>query len=118
MRGAYLLALLISLGGMVVIDARWRLVMWHDARRGAVTLAIGLVAFLVWDAVAIGQGIFLRGDGRWSTGIEIAPHMPIEEPVFLLFLCYLALIAVTGARRLLQARRPAAAEPQAAGERR
>lgn len=110
MRAAYLAALLISLAGMVVIDLRWRLVMWRDARRGAITLGVGLAAFGVWDAIAIGNGIFLRGDGQWSTGIEIAPHMPIEEPVFLLFLCYLALIAVNGARRLLQAR--AGAEPR------
>lgn len=104
MRGAYLAALLVSIGGMVAIDARWRLVMWRDARRGSITLAIGLVAFLVWDAAAIGLGIFLRGDGRWSTGVELAPHMPLEEPVFLLFLCYLALVAVSGARRLIRAR--------------
>ena len=103
MRGAYLAALLLSIAGMVVIDARWRLVMWRDARRGAITLAIGLVAFLAWDAAGIGLGIFLRGDGRWSTGLELAPHMPVEEPVFLLFLCYLALVAVAGTRRLIRA---------------
>jgi len=101
---AYLAALLASIAGIAALDARWRLVLWRDARRGAIALAAGLALFLLWDLAGIGLGIFLRGDERWSTGVEIAPHLPIEEPVFLLFLCYLALVAVMGGRRLLQAR--------------
>ncbi|PJI94184.1 lycopene cyclase domain-containing protein [Luteimicrobium subarcticum] len=111
MRFAYLAALLVSLAGVAVVDARWRLVLWRDARRGAVALGVGLAAFLLWDGVCIAAGVFVRGDGRWSTGVEVAPHLPLEEPVFLLFLCYLALVLWTAARRVERAVRARAAEP-------
>ncbi|GAA4837557.1 hypothetical protein GCM10023221_13600 [Luteimicrobium xylanilyticum] len=101
MKGAYLLALAFSLAGLGALDVRFRLVLARDLRRGLVTLAAGLVAFVLWDLAGIGLGIFRRGDGRWSTGVEIAPHLPVEEPVFLLLLCYVALELVEGARRLL-----------------
>jgi lycopene cyclase domain-containing protein len=112
---AYLATLLASMAGIAALDARWRLVLWRDARRGAIALAAGLALFLVWDIAGIGLGIFLRGDERWSTGVELAPHLPIEEPVFLLFLCYLALVAVMGGRRLLQNRARAAHSRERAG---
>ncbi|HWK92467.1 MAG TPA: lycopene cyclase domain-containing protein [Luteimicrobium sp.] len=101
MRGAYLAALAVSLAGLAVLDVRFRLVLARDLRRGLVTLGVGLVAFLVWDLAGIGLGIFRRGDGRWSSGVEIVPHLPVEEPVFLLLLCYVTLELVEGARRLL-----------------
>ena len=37
----YLAALLVALGCLALLDRRWRLVLWADARRGAVVLAVG-----------------------------------------------------------------------------
>ena len=104
MRGAYLAALAVSLAGLAVLDVRFRLVLARDLRRGLATLGIGLAAFLVWDLAGIGLGIFRRGDGRWSSGVEIVPHLPVEEPVFLLLLCYVTLELVEAARRLVALR--------------
>ena len=87
---AYLAFLLVSLGCMVLLDQRLRLFFWQDARRAAVVLAAGLVFFLAWDLAGIGLGIFFRGHNQ-TIGIDLAPELPLEEPVFLLFLCYLVM---------------------------
>jgi lycopene cyclase domain-containing protein len=105
---AYLACLLISLAAMVLLDRRFALVFWRDARRAAITLAIGLVFFLAWDVAGIALGVFARGASPAMTGIELAPELPLEEVFFLLFLCYLTLVLIFGARRVLdrsQARR-------------
>ena len=87
----YLAALLIALAGMVVLDRLFRLFFWRDARRAAIILAIGLVFFLVWDLQGIRLGIFFRGETSFMTGLQWAPQLPLEEPFFLLLLCYLAM---------------------------
>lgn len=101
---AYLAALLVSLGAMALIDARWRLAFWRAPGAAALGVGAGTVLLLAWDLVGIGFGVFFRGDSPWATGLVLAPDLPIEEPVFLLFLCYLSLLAVLGAERALQAR--------------
>jgi lycopene cyclase domain-containing protein len=87
----YLLALLVALTGMVVLDRRFRLFFWRDARRALIVMAIGLVFFLGWDLAGIGLGIFFRGETSFMTGAQLAPELPVEEPLFLLLLCYLAM---------------------------
>ena len=69
----------------------------------------GTVFFLVWDAVGIATGVFVKGGSASLLGIDLAPHLPLEEPVFLLFLSYLALVAYGGARRWHEERRTDAA---------
>lgn len=101
----YLAALVVSLAAMVLLDSRFRLVFWRDARRASLTLAAGLVFFLAWDAAGIALGIFARGGSRFMTGIEVAPELPLEEIFFLLFLCYLTLVLVFGARSILDRRK-------------
>ncbi|MGV8978929.1 MAG: lycopene cyclase domain-containing protein [Cellulomonas sp.] len=90
---AYLGALAISLGGLAVLDRRFRLAFWSDWRRSAVTVGVGVVGFLAWDLAGLGLGIFARGDSPHMTGLLIAPELPIEEVVFLTLLCYVALLA-------------------------
>lgn len=97
----YLFVLLGAIGCMVLLDRRFRLVFWRDARRGALVGAIGLAFFVAWDLVGIALGIFSRGETQISTGILIAPQFPLEELFFLAFLCYLAMVLVMGARRIL-----------------
>ncbi|HEY0258593.1 MAG TPA: lycopene cyclase domain-containing protein [Lacisediminihabitans sp.] len=92
----YLLCLVAALGCLVLIDRRYRLVFWRDARRGAVVLAVGLVFFLAWDLLGIGLGIFSRGETAFMSGVLLAPELPVEELFFLLFLCYLTMVLVLG----------------------
>lgn len=90
---AYLGALLVSIGGMAMIDRRFRLAFWYDARRSAWTVGIGVVGFLVWDLVGLALGIFARGDSPHMTGLLLAPELPVEEAFFLALLCYVGLLA-------------------------
>ncbi|PXA68806.1 lycopene cyclase domain-containing protein [Cryobacterium arcticum] len=102
---AYLLALLISLTGMVVLDRRFGLFFWRAPRAAAVVLAVGVVFFLAWDLIGITTGIFYRGVTSFMTGLLLAPELPVEEVFFLTFLCYLFMNALQGARMLLERRR-------------
>ncbi|KRD44137.1 lycopene cyclase [Cellulomonas sp. Root930] len=93
MRFAYLGALLLSLGGLALLDRRFRLAFWADARRAALTVGIGVVGFLLWDGLGLVLGIFARGDSPHMTGLLLAPELPVEEAFFLALLCYTALLA-------------------------
>jgi lycopene cyclase domain-containing protein len=101
----YLGALLVSLAGVALLDVRHRLFLGRDPVRALVVLAIGTVFFLLWDAAGIALGIFFRADGAFSTGILLAPELPLEEPVFLFFLCELTMVLVCGAQRVLARRK-------------
>lgn len=104
MTGWYLAALLVSLGSIALIDRRWRLFLWRDARRAAVVLAAGFALFLTWDLVAIPQGFYERGGSGALIGLEVAPHLPLEELVFITFFVYLTMVLFTGLARVLGAR--------------
>ncbi|WP_456823583.1 lycopene cyclase domain-containing protein [Cellulomonas sp. P5_E12] len=93
MRFLYLGALLLSLGGLALLDRRLRLAFWADARRAALTVGIGVVGFLAWDGIGLLLGIFARGDSPHMTGLLLAPELPLEEAFFLALLCYTALLA-------------------------
>ena len=99
----YLVLLLISMLCVGLVDARWRLFLWAGPARAIPVLAVGLAVLLLWDVVGIGAGIFAREGNPMSTGILLAPHLPIEEPVFLLFLVQVTMVLYTGAQRMLQA---------------
>ncbi len=103
----YLLALLVALAGMVLLDRRFRLFFWHDARRAAIVLAAGVAFFLVWDLLGVGLGIFFRGETAFMTGLQVAPEVPLEEVFFLTLLCYLTMNAYRFAiRSSSMSRRP------------
>ena len=103
----YLGLLLGALACMALLDHRARLLLYsaHPVR-GAVVLLAGTVVFLAWDVVAIAEGFYERG-GAAMTGIELAPHLPLEELFFVLFLCYFTLVL-----HGLLARRAAARAPR------
>lgn len=105
MGAVYLAALLLSLGCMLLLDWRFRLFFWRDAVTATIVTAVGLAFFLAWDVAGIAGGIFFRGDGVIATGVLLAPELPIEEPVFLLFLVVCTMVIYTGAVRLLEKRR-------------
>ncbi|PKQ27211.1 MAG: lycopene cyclase domain-containing protein [Actinobacteria bacterium HGW-Actinobacteria-4] len=105
---AYLGALLISLAGLAVLDWRYKLAMWADARRAVVTIASAVVVFLLWDGIGVALGIFFRGDAPYMTGLVVAPEIPVEEVLFLTLLCYQTLLLwVAFSRQQVRRRRRA-----------
>lgn len=104
MPGAYLLAILVSAAGIALLDARFTLAMWRAPWRSAAAVAVGTAFLLTWDAVGIATGVFVKGTSPLYVGWDLAPQLPVEEPVFLAFLCYLALVVHAAALRFLRRR--------------
>jgi lycopene cyclase domain-containing protein len=102
--GLYLGAIAFSALGIALIDLRWRLVARGHGARWVIALAIGVAFFVVWDLVGIASGVFVQGASPAYVGIELAPHLPLEELCFLTFLSYLALVVHAGMMRMLEAR--------------
>ena len=100
----YLVGLLLSAVCMLLIDRRFRLFFFADPRVAAVVTLLGVVFFLLWDFAGVGLGIFLMGQSRYLTGVVLGPEMPLEEPVFLMFLSMCTMIIYTGAAKLLSHR--------------
>lgn len=96
----YLAALLVALFGMVMLDLRFRLFFWKDARRATIVLAAGIAFFLLWDLAGISLGVFFRGETAFMTGLQIAPEVPLEELFFLALLCYLTMNGYSAVSRL------------------
>lgn len=105
MPGLYLLAIIASAAGIAALDWRHRLALWAAPRRTLAAVAIGTAFFLAWDAVGIASGVFIKGDSASFVGIMLAPQLPLEEPFFLIFLSYLALVLFAAAQRIRSRRR-------------
>lgn len=92
----YLIALLISISGLLLIDRRFKLAFWHDRTRTAITLSISIVLFIIWDILGISLGIFFDGPSQYMLPFRLAPHFPVEEIFFLFLLTYVTLIIYNG----------------------
>ncbi|MGO1972153.1 MAG: lycopene cyclase domain-containing protein [Propionibacteriaceae bacterium] len=102
----YLLCGLVSLAGMILLDLRWRLFLFADARRGIPVLVVGAGLLLLVDLVAIRHDFYRRGEGPFLSGVEIVPHLPIEEIVFVVFLCQLTMVLHALVARWVERGRP------------
>ncbi|MDQ5972752.1 MAG: hypothetical protein QG553_911 [Patescibacteria group bacterium] len=96
---SYLGFLLFSLAGLAVADWRYKLALFYDVKRTARVLVVGLTVFLVWDLAGIALRIFYTGPSTLVTGILLLPDLPLEEPFFLLLLCYFSLIVWKGLQK-------------------
>lgn len=115
----YLAALAVSITGMIVLDRRFELFFWRDARRAAIVLGVGVAFFLLWDVAGITSGVFFRGETVFMTGVLVGPELPLEEVFFLTLLCYLTMNvygALTGSRRSSSEREAAPGREGASGE--
>lgn len=112
MPGLYLLAILASAAGVAALDVRFRLAARVAPVRTAVGVAIGTAFFLAWDIAGITAGVFVRGDSPLFVGVDLAPHLPLEEVFFLAFLSYLSLVLHAAGMRAVS--RADAAEDRAA----
>lgn len=97
----YGVCLVVSLAGMVVLDRRFRLFFWKDARRAGIVLVAGVLFFLLWDFAGIGLGVFFRGPSSLVTGLVIAPEVPVEEVLFLTLLSYTIMNVFAAVNRLV-----------------
>lgn len=104
MSGFYLLGLLVSIAGLVGLDARFRLFLFAAPVRALAVLAVGVAGFLLWDIIGISAGIFFEGNRSLLVGLDLAPQLPVEEVAFLVLLCETAMVAAAGAARVLAKR--------------
>ena len=88
----YLASLVVALGCLVLVDKRYSLAFFADAKRTAVTLGVAIGLFIVWDFLGIWLGIFFHGGSVYTLPFRIAPEFPIEELFFLTLLCYSTLL--------------------------
>ena len=95
----YLLFLFVGIGGLMILDWRYKLAFWYNTRQTLFTLLISVGVFIIWDILGIVLGIFLHGTGPYNLPFTIAPEFPIEELFFLWLLCYSALIIYRGVQR-------------------
>jgi len=102
--GLYLVALLVSIAGLVTLDLRWRLFLGAAPGRAAVVLAVGVAGFLLWDLAGVGLGVFFEGRNPFLVGIDLAPDVPLEELFFLILLCLSAMESFALAERVLARR--------------
>ena len=92
MNYSYLIALLVSFVGMIVVDKRFALAYFYDRRATLLSVIVGVAVFILWDIIGIVRGIFFSGQSPYMSGIYLGPEFPIEEIIFLTFLCYFTLI--------------------------
>lgn len=105
MPGIYLGAILFSLAGMIAIDLKYSLALRIAPVRTSAAVLISTAFFLAWDLVGIVTGVFVKGESPLFVGVVLAPHLPLEEVFFLLFLSYLSVVMFAVFERRAAARR-------------
>lgn len=92
MEFAYIIGLTVALGGLTLIDWRYKLAWFYAPKRTGLTLAVAIAAFIIWDIMGIWLGIFFHGGSEWALPLRLAPEFPLEELFFLALLTYNTLI--------------------------
>lgn len=96
MPGLYLGAIAFSLLGLVILDRRFKLAFFANARLAALTTVIAVAFFSIWDAFGIANGIFFKGDNSLLIGVQLFHEYPLEELFFLTLLAYCGQLAMAG----------------------
>ena len=100
--GAYFIALLFSIGGLLTIDLKYKLAIKTETRRTLLTLLVSVAFFLGWDLIGIGAGVFFIGPSGLMLGINLLPNLPIEEVFFLVLFNYSILLGFVALDRWRQ----------------
>jgi lycopene cyclase domain-containing protein len=90
--------LLVTLPLELVIGAR----VWRRPRRLVLALVPTVVAFVVWDVIAIAREQW-RFAERYVTGVELPGALPIEELAFFVVVPICGLLTLEAVRRLTHA---------------
>ena len=96
MMWAYLAGLLVGIGGMAILDWRFKLAFWRNAPQTWAIVLLTMALFLVWDFLGIWLGIFIGGTSHYQLPFSLAPHFPLEELFFLFLLAYCTLVIYSG----------------------
>ena len=96
MPGLYLAAIVVSLAGLAMVDRRFKLAFFADARLATITTVASVVFFSIWDAFGIANGIFFKGENNLLIGVQVFHEYPIEEAFFLTLLAYCGQLALAG----------------------
>lgn len=102
MEYAYLAAIIVSFIGMMLLDWLHYLALFTHPKRTALAVGVGVGLFIVWDILGISLGIFFSGRSEYMSGIYLAPEFPVEELLFLTFLCYFVLVMYRLGERVWQ----------------
>lgn len=97
--GAYLIALLFSIGGLLSLDLRYSLAIRRTPIRTLGTLLVSVAFFLGWDIIGIGSGVFFEGPSGLLVGIDLLPNLPLEEILFLVLMNYSVLLGYLALER-------------------
>ncbi len=100
MPGLYLAALLFSILGLALLDRKHGLVFFANTKMAALTTAICVVFFSIWDAVGIFNGIFFKGENELLIGVEVFYEYPLEEAFFLTLLAYTGQMIMAASSRM------------------
>ncbi len=95
----YMITLIFSCAGMLIIDWRYKLAFWNDARRTTLTLGCAILLFIVWDNLGLALGIFFKGHSPYTPVLMLWPDFPLEEILFLFLLCHVTLSLHQGGAR-------------------
>lgn len=97
--GAYLIALLFSICGLLALDLRYSLAIRRNPIRTLGTLLVSVALFLGWDIIGIGSGVFFEGPSGLLVGIDLLPNLPLEEILFLVLMNYSVLLGYLALER-------------------
>lgn len=99
LKWVYAASLLFSIGGLMLLDWRHKLALFHDKSRALLTIAVAVAIFAIWDIFGIALGIFFSGDSAYASSLQLLPEFPPEEILFLILLCYITLLIYQGVER-------------------
>ena len=96
MQWFYLLGILIGITGMAIIDWRYKLAFWRNAKQTWAVVLTTMAIFILWDFFGIALGIFIGGQSPYQLPFSLAPHFPLEELFFLFLLGYCTVVIYRG----------------------
>lgn len=98
---AYLLVLLVGLGGMMVIDKHYRLSFWDNTPASGIAILASTLLLLLLDIAGIGWQIFYTNQ-KYVMNINIVnPNLPVEEILLLVLIGYLCCNLYQASKRLV-----------------
>jgi lycopene cyclase domain-containing protein len=92
MQWLYLVALVVSISGLLLLDWRHKVAFFNNARRTTITITISMIVFIIWDLLGIHLGIFFSGGSPYALPFMMVPDFPVEELLFLFLLSYVTLL--------------------------
>ncbi|MCX6805644.1 MAG: lycopene cyclase domain-containing protein [Patescibacteria group bacterium] len=88
----YIVILLFSITAIALVDWRFKLVFFLDAKASMLAIGLSALLLLCFDVAGIVIGIFTTNQIYVSGWYFVTPNLPIEEFIFLFLLGYVTLM--------------------------